>query len=822
MIGATGSFGTGATGSQGPTGASLEGNSTSVLFGNCQASGGVPPGSLCTPESLRRVYICLETTFVFECVGSTVTSLISSRSSLSERAAPCTDEFPCWQFSGDFTRRFMQAQDYFMWLLVVSIVLFCVVVYSVPHLLHYLLHLRRTSRKTIHNENSLQTALEPLLVPQGGGGHEVSVRLEGFGKPNSSRIRGRDRNDLVIENDRVVRRSALNNEHSGEFILEEKAGELLKQNSFLGSGAHPIVHEELEPLDPGQVALLVEAAEQQQKEKDEEAAQEEAEFGAAAQDPFASLYLSPRTALEATKTIPRSANKTRPAAEDVFDDSRPSSNEATLRMASTVGNDGFDADEAISSRHLEQAIAEAQRSLELTQKEFLESSSKVPESDNEASTDSGLSNGEDAVLPPSAPSSAKLFLDLNKVKVKPPEPIELFPSGQVMVELGNPTLLHQEELNPKTLAPLSEPVHPSVAEISTSLAPRYNSPKLQNVAAMVERYIPANAEPADEEEEEESNSFDQYPSPPRTEVFEAGLPPPPLESPRLFASAAFPPPPRGSMHFAHSPLEDVAKSDDAFPPPPRGSMHFALSPLEEVKSEVLAEAPFQPPPRNSIRASRLKDPLPDPPSSEKFEAPFQPPPRDSIRAARLEDPLPDPPRSEKFEPSPLESFVAPPETPRFAPPPETPRFEDQEEGEGEWNEPLPDPPQSGIFNLRREDWAAPPSEDESLDKSQVEDSADHPDTVTNDAHNLNPPSKGSIRGLVAELEGVNLAQSNSAKGSIRGPELDVLQPRPPLIDDLDDDVSGRRPKTLRGATELALPELEAPETFQTFARQQIE
>jgi hypothetical protein len=758
----------------------------------------------------------------------------------------------------------MQAQDYFMWLLVISFILFAILLYTIPHLIHYLLHVRRTARKTVHND-SFNTDPLFLAASPSLSGLDVAVSLEpGLVKSSSNRIRARERNDLVVENDRVVRRSALQESAGGaakEVPLAEP--QVKKQNSFLDSSVQPIVHDELEPLDPGQLAVLVDAAEARQRPPSE------LEFGAGTQDPFGSLYLSPRTALEATRTIPRNTavTKTKPALEDVFaedeeeSDTRGSSNEATLRMTSTLHNDAFDADERSGSRTLNEAVAEAQRTLNAARMPSFSSGSNEADlkrtatlSDHnddgeglgETSTDSGLSQNN---TPRSAnTSSARFLLDLSRtsnsaqkaaspktevVVASPPLPpaIELFPSGTVMTELGVPTYLHQQELHPTTLAPLNvddpmEPVVVRVANPSTPRAspavaeltsvPRYNSPKLQNVAAMVERFIPAESRGEPEikaaappvevsENEEESASFEGYPSPPHTDHFDSlilntRLPPPPLESPRT-ALEQLPAPPRDSLR--------MSRAVEGYPTPPNTD-HFdshvqtAELPPPPVESprKVLEQLPA--PPRDSLRLSRPLD---------HADMSFVVPP-DTPRA---EEPLPDPPKTEVFTVSTVKDalfeappetprFAPPPETPRFAPPPETPRFEEQEEGEGEWNndEPLPDPPKSEVFSLpRREEWASPPSEeDESLDRSQLEDSADAPDSVPRDAHNLNPPSKGSIRGMLAELESV--------------------PPRPPLLGLDDTDVSGRRPTTLRGPAELALPELEAPESFQTNAGPQIE
>jgi hypothetical protein len=501
----------------------------------------------------------------------------------------------------------------------------------------------------------------------------------------------------VVENDRVVRRSTI--QQSEESFPEPPVQP--NRNSFLDHAVQPIVQEDLEPLDPAQLAVMVDAEEE--KEQNNRRLHDELPplaFGEATQDPFASLYLSPRSALEATRTIPRSFPKSQVRkAGDVFaqgkeeeddgndDDeeestSWASSNEASLRLASTLGHDVFDAEErSISLRHLDKAVKEAQRSL----RNMTANESTAPKKISTESGDSvefvdalDVSKTTSVVASPIELVDA---LDVSKTTSVVASPIELTPIGTVVEDMGSPTALDQQELNPTTLAPLDEEeeFEPIVVSVSAppvlselSVAPRYNSPKLQNVAAMVEKFIPKAEMETEDVEDDNSASFEGYPSPPQT-------------------------------------------------------MEFRRDVIESFQS----------------------------------------------------------------------SFQQPPETPRFNTPPDTPRFEDlapPDTPREHWDndEPLPDPPKSEVFSLRRmmaELEEVPLTQPSSL--------------LENENTNVIGRRPTTLR-MVSDLEEVPLTQPSF------------------LLGFEDADVSGRRPTTLRGPNELDMPELEVPESFETVSKTLIE
>ena len=761
---------------------------------------------------IGRVYVCMENTFVFKCKGDAPIG-ITLRSLLVSRAA-CTDLDPCWQLAGDLTRNFMQAQDYFMWLLVLSIVVAAIVAYTLAHLIHYLLHVRRTRKGDAHSSVFSYAQSDPFDVAfTGNDDPRLSQKLTGVpsaagankgSRLSSIRLRPRSRNNLVLENDRVVRK------------VDAPAEPPAERHSGLSTST-PLRLDELAPLDPGEsqsIADLVRqasssqlgapqdtlparraeaepAAEAVPKEKEEEAADDRSiVFGEAAQDPFASLLQSPRTALEKTLTIPRAATR-RAGVGALFErgedeESQSSiSREAGLRLAAALGDDKHVAFEegAASVRAEQEPQSEDDSGTSRdTDEEEAQSGS------NEAGSKHSARKGNTAEV--SIPGS--LAVPLSVVE----EAEQLEPVGTVLTELPGPVRLHREEISLPPVVELAPPPHREVVAHLPQTAPplqqRYDSPKLQQVAELVERYMPPplpqeaqkKTEATKQDESGDSASFEDYP--------DAGLPEPPASQE---LSAAF-------------------VADDlnvrALPEPPQESPRVVAGALPE-------------PPVSPRRRSTLRESAPEPPSESPRTWKDQSMPEPPQESPRTTERLPDPPsslrhvQSEVMPQPPSDTPRLPPDeaaskapeapTPRFKEPPPTPRLPEDHDSETfdvEQAEPLPDPPRSEVFRpAEGNEWAAPPSDEEELDRSQLEDSADAPDRSQVDTDSLRPPSsKSSMRSaFIDDLDA----------------PLVLTQPRERLQGSMrpgsEDGISGLRPTTLRSAAELPMPEMEAPESF---------
>ena len=217
--GATGGVGvSGVSGAIGATGApGISGDSTNIAFGDC-SSAGVPIEALCSTSTISDMYVCVDTFSTFECVGSSGSENRESKKSF--RMAVCSDASPCWQFSGELTKAalFPQVEDYFIWLIVLSIV--GGVLLTVVVLLVIFLCSERKKAKQLN-------AAERIEALEGGpsfAAPEVDHRRAGNGvgdvegsnndpypppkQIRPSRIGRQSRGDLVLVNGEVVSKRA--------------------------------------------------------------------------------------------------------------------------------------------------------------------------------------------------------------------------------------------------------------------------------------------------------------------------------------------------------------------------------------------------------------------------------------------------------------------------------------------------------------------------------------------------------------------------------------------------------------------------------------
>ncbi len=794
-------------GATGATGAGAASNATSVMFGRCAQPDGLPDPSLCVTETLGRVFVCTESTFIYKCRGDG--SIAAAARSLFSRAPVCSDAQPCWEFSGDLTRKFLFAQDYFIWLLVLSVVLALVAAYSTAHLIHYLLHLRKTNKEGGHNFVFPFSQSDPFsTVVMGNDDPRASQMFDQAAveqKKSSSgsqfvRMRGRDRNQLALENDRVVRKSpreAVIQRHSG---LESVA---------------PMRHDELAPLDPGEMsqrnavresvmlALPAELMPEEAAVEDHKSEGEEEDegiksvmFGDTPQDPFASLLLSPRSALEKTQTIPRGAGR-RAGVTGVFgghdeDDSQSSvSREAGLQMAATLGDDRHDAEEerytqrgSMQRTSIGQLFATEESPQPLVQHETDLQVEAIPEHDEHVaeerrseseieeerkkSEEATLGAMEDSVKVESQDGStanvdvmtaAKVEEEVRENALPEPvvlepvsvvEPVEvedietLEPMGTVLTELTGPVRLVREEV-----------LLPPIIELD-------QTPRRATVAAVQPMPFRSNSVVA------------PRPVPQRGPKVKLAS--------RMQARAPVQAvSPKQSLAAPREESDDSASFDDysagALPEPPKTEDFSAL--LGSTSNRLLPE-----PPSDSPRVVSMPAPPDETPQV-----------MDSMRGG--------------LPPAPQETprFEVAKETPRFVDPPASVRREyrggNSESFDSE-DETLPEPPKSEVFRTSPDEgWIDPPSEEEhSMDRPQLEDSADAPDTPQNDPHSARPPSATSSWRNSAIMEEL---------------ELPLTQPRANLLGSLrgqsEEGISGRRPTTLRSAAELAMPEMELPETF---------
>ena len=215
---------------------------------------------MCEPLTIGRSFICLETTNVFQCLGTFATTprdffgrSMDTRD-LAERApGACTDLEPCWQFQGDFTRGFFESNDYLMWLLVLSLVLIvlaCCIVWLFIVVL-WQRHRERTSREQLVQlrtlfQNYMDTGArsggigEPGAVGppdlsaygykgSGGGGYalpgeESEPTLPGPRPQLVASRAGRQRRDLKVAEDGSVVRTTTDDMQSVEARIASNSG----------------------------------------------------------------------------------------------------------------------------------------------------------------------------------------------------------------------------------------------------------------------------------------------------------------------------------------------------------------------------------------------------------------------------------------------------------------------------------------------------------------------------------------------------------------------------------------------------------------------
>ena len=196
--------------------------------------------TLCNPGTIQDLYVCVDTGSIFECVGA---ALPRSGDGRSPRMTPCSDANPCWQFSGSMTRAalFPQVQDYFIWLIILSVV--CGVLLACLILTIIFLC---SERKKVSNHEERLTNLEGggvVAKPPGESVDEPKI-MGPFGDGNNydpypppkqvraSRIGGRARGDLILEDGEVKsRKSKLLDQDviqkrisSNQALLMERAG----------------------------------------------------------------------------------------------------------------------------------------------------------------------------------------------------------------------------------------------------------------------------------------------------------------------------------------------------------------------------------------------------------------------------------------------------------------------------------------------------------------------------------------------------------------------------------------------------------------------
>lgn len=240
--GATGGLGeTGGAGASGATGATgadgLAGNSTKLSFGNCTA--GIPPVARCVTQSIGDIFVCVNTGSAFECTGAAGLSSVT-RESFTPRMSLCTDADPCWQFSGELTKAslFPQVHDYFIWLIVLSVLagllLTCVILLIIFFISERKKNQRRDEEVEQLKKNGVQgdSSYPPNVVLSSGNDGIYNDPYVAEKPSRMSRVGGRARADLVLQDGEVVSRRAAGGDKkeiekriaANQALLMERAG----------------------------------------------------------------------------------------------------------------------------------------------------------------------------------------------------------------------------------------------------------------------------------------------------------------------------------------------------------------------------------------------------------------------------------------------------------------------------------------------------------------------------------------------------------------------------------------------------------------------
>lgn len=662
--------------------------------------------------------------------------------------ATCIGQSPCWiqAYQLAASSGVQANNDYFLWLLILTIILAVTLAILIPLLIFYLLHVRKAKDKeyqqpVYHHPIFVASASPPLLGSSAPTGKEPVVVAAT--QPPIDRDSKRARGELVLGDMRVSRPNLA--AVIGGSISEHD------DDSVRVVPAPSTEIQELEPLNPletpGEADLQIRAVAPEKMESvDTEEAPE--------------MVLEPEDAtsdmsVEVSKELLPSGTP-RATAPDPFALMSP---RAALEMSGSL-------------RPSRPRITELQPS------------------------------GQ--VLTPLSVSASRIETvgAAGAAGSKSPQVIELHPVGTVMTELSSkPSQVLREEsfmTPPPSISvnsgagPDEEISYSKEDEEEDSTASRSFEDYHRTLEGLDLTYSAALLDEPEEvlppkivtprEEDDES-----LPEPPKFgSIRLEGLPEPPSASPNA-SPRALPEPPRfGSVRLDQLPEPPVSPRESLreLPEPPKFS---------SLRSEGLPE-----PPELSPRASVIEDmpeppsfgslrgeSLPEPPVSPREDTALPEPPK--FGSLRVDDKLPEPPQSPG---SSLRGLPEPPITPRGdfdtslpEPPPDNGSMR---------HGALPEPPKSA----RAPRGGAMVSEDDSLDRSQIEDSADAPDYRHAD-DDVKPPSGSSS--LRNDTIGGRRPSSLRMAEPLVFPETLVRTSSFGSLRGSDDGIAGRKPGTLRDA-----------------------